>query len=49
MAIEVKNLRIKVNINGQKKETATSDSQINWTSEDIMDALQQVIKNQKER
>ncbi len=50
MPIEVKNLRIKVNVNGDKTETAgASKPSKKWTDNEVMKAIDQAIKSKKER
>lgn len=48
MAIEVKNLRIKVNVSQQESATTVSDEK-KWSQHQMINAMQQVVKNQKER
>lgn len=48
MAVEVKNLRIKVNVNSQSDGTMpTKEKQ--WSQQQMMSVMQQLVKNQKER
>ncbi|WP_156168904.1 hypothetical protein [Kordia jejudonensis] len=51
MAVEIKNLRIKVNVNAQKKEETAEieEAQTNWTSGDIINAVSKIMTNKKER
>ncbi|WP_298420534.1 hypothetical protein [uncultured Kordia sp.] len=51
MAVEIKNLRIKVNVNAQKKEEVAEveEGQTNWTSGDIINAVSKIMTNKKER
>lgn len=49
MPIEVKNLSIRVQINGQKNESSKEKSQKQWTSKEVMQAIEQTIYNLKER
>ncbi|WP_430408835.1 hypothetical protein [Kordia sp.] len=51
MAVEIKNLRIKVNVNAQKKEETSEveEGQTNWTSGDIINAVSKIMTNKKER
>ena len=48
MSIEVKNLKIKVVINGAKTDGSEITSKI-WNSKQVMEAIQKVNKNRKER
>ena len=48
MAIEVKNLRIKVNVNHQES-TTTAGNEKKWSQQQMLSAMQQLVKNQKER
>ncbi|KAB8153497.1 hypothetical protein EZY14_009695 [Kordia sp. TARA_039_SRF] len=51
MGIEIKNLRIKVNVNAQKEEemSLVKEERSNWTSHEIMTVVSKVIANKKER
>ncbi|WP_420573809.1 hypothetical protein [Kordia sp.] len=51
MGIEIKNLRIKVNVNAQKEEemSLVRESRSNWTSHEILTTISKVITNKKER
>jgi hypothetical protein len=51
MGIEIKNLRIKVNVNAQKKEERpeVEEGQSNWTSGDIINVVSKIMTNKKER
>jgi len=51
MGIEIKNLRIKVNVNAQKEEemSLVKEKRSNWTSHEIMTAVSKMITNKKER
>lgn len=51
MGIEIKNLRIKVNINAQKEEEVSlvKEARSNWTSNEIMTTISKIITNKKER
>ncbi|WP_162820043.1 hypothetical protein [Kordia sp. SMS9] len=51
MGIEIKNLRIKVNVNAQKEEemSLVKEERTNWTSHEIMAAVSKMITNKKER
>jgi len=48
MAIEVKNLRIKVNVSHQESTTTTGNEK-KWSQQQMLSAMQQLVKNQKER
>ena len=48
MAIEVKNLRIKVNVSNQEG-TTTVGNEKKWSQQQMIGAMQQLVKNQKER
>jgi len=47
MAIEIKNLKIKVIISGQQS-TANGKTE-KWTTKETMEAIQKINKNRKER
>ncbi|EDP95974.1 hypothetical protein U8527_13790 [Kordia algicida OT-1] len=51
MGIEIKNLRIKVNINAQKEEEVSlvKEMRSNWTSNEIMTTISKMMTNKKER
>lgn len=51
MGIEIKNLRIKVNVNAQKKEETSEveEGRSNWTSQDIVSTITKIMTNKKER
>ncbi len=51
MGIEIKNLRIKVNVNAQKEEeiSLVKEERTNWTSHEIMNAVSKMMTNKKER
>jgi len=51
MGIEIKNLRIKVNVNAQKQEemSLVKEERTNWSSNEIMAAVSKMITNKKER
>jgi hypothetical protein len=51
MGIEIKNLRIKVNINARKEEETAEveEERTNWSSHEIMTAVSKMITNKKER
>ena len=48
MAVEVKNLRIKVNVS-HPEGTSKVDNEKKWSHKQLMYAMQQLVKNQKER
>lgn len=49
MPVEVKNLRIKVNVNGSKTEDTTLKRKESWSSNEVINAIEQVIKSNNER
>ncbi|WP_157547126.1 hypothetical protein [Kordia zhangzhouensis] len=51
MGIEIKNLRIKVNVNAQKEEEVSlvEEKRSNWSSQEILTAVSNMMKNKKER
>ncbi len=48
MSIEVKNLKIKVIINGAKTDKSEANNR-GWNSRQVVEAIQKVNKNRKER
>ncbi len=51
MGIEIKNLRIKVNVNAQKEEemSLVKEERANWTPHEIMTVVSKMITSKKER